>query len=499
VSEVATSQGRLRGRERDGVLCFFGIPFAAPPTGARRFAPPAAPEPWRGVRDAAEYGPAALQARSPIADLLGMAMPVTSEDCLTLNVWTPAADGRRRPVLFWIHGGAFVIGSGSQALYDGERLARRGDAVVVTINYRLGAFGFLRTREASGGALPASGNEGILDQIRALEWVQGEIARFGGDPGNVTVFGESAGSISVAALLVAPRAGGLFHRAILQSGAPNLVTTPGAATAICRRILDDAGIAPAEAPRLRDLRAEALLDSQNRATPRAGGVSYAPVADGDLLPADPFAAVRAGEVARVPILVGTNLHEMKLFRFMDPTLDSLDEAGLEARAAAALPRGGRDAARAIATYRRVLEARGESATPTNLWLAMQSDLAFRAGAARLAELWSAHAPAYSYLLTWETEALGGTLGACHALELPLVFGTLDDPGIGRLAAGGKDPESVSARMQEAWLAFARTGDPGTAGIPAWPCYDGARRQTMRIDQRFELLEAPLEELRSFWG
>jgi para-nitrobenzyl esterase len=241
-----------------------------------------------------------------------------------------------------------------------------------------------------------------------------------------------------------------------------------------------------------------VLDSQNRATPRAGGGPYAPVADGDVLPADPFGAIAAGEVARVPIIVGTNLHEMKLFRFMEPTLDSLDDAGLEARATAVLPRRGQDAARAIATYRRTLEARGEPPTPANVWLAMQADMAFRSGAARLAELWSAFAPVYSYLFTWETAAMNGTLGACHALELPLVFGTLDDPGIGRLAAGGKDAESVSVRMQDTWLAFARTGDPGAAGMP-WPRYDAEKRRTLRIDTRFEVLEAPLEAERRFWA
>ena len=218
---VETRRGAVRGVGKDGLVLFRGLPYARPPIGPLRFRPPEPPEAWSGIRDATRFGSSAPQNGALIGPLMSLGIGRTGEDCLHLNIWTPAADGRRRPVMVWIHGGAFILGSGSQMLYDGAALARRGDVVVVTINYRLGALGFLRLRDRFGSRLPASGNEGLLDQIAALQWVRDEISSFGGDPGNVTIFGESAGAMSCATLLATPRAGGLFHRAILQSGAAN--------------------------------------------------------------------------------------------------------------------------------------------------------------------------------------------------------------------------------------------------------------------------------------
>jgi para-nitrobenzyl esterase len=296
---VRTSYGALRGTQLEGVVAFKGIPFAKPPVGDLRWAAPERPEPWTGTRDATAYGPASLQAQSPISTMMGMTFAEgTSEDCLFLNVWTPGADGGKRPVMVFIHGGAFVIGAGSQTMYTGEHLARRGDVVVVTINYRLGALGFLRLGGATGGNVPATGNEAILDQVAALEWVASEIAAFGGDPGNVTVFGESAGSISIAALLASPRAKGLFRRAILQSGSANLISSAGAADEVGSLIVTDLGVG-ADAAALRAVPAERVREAQDRATPRAGGVSYAPVADGDVVAADPFAAIADGSARGV--------------------------------------------------------------------------------------------------------------------------------------------------------------------------------------------------------
>ncbi|HWN16827.1 MAG TPA: carboxylesterase family protein, partial [Candidatus Dormibacteraeota bacterium] len=259
---VETRRGRVRGLAEAGLAVFRGIPYARPPVGPRRFGPPEPPEAWTGTHDATRYGSSAPQNGALIGPIMSLGIGRTSEDCLYLNIWTPAADRRRRPVLVWIHGGAFLLGSGSQMLYDGATLARRGDVVVVTINYRLGAFGFLRLRDRFGQRLPATGNEGLLDQVAALTWVRDEIEAFGGDPGQVTIFGESAGSMSCATLLGLPRAHGLFHRAILQSGGANFVWPREIATELSDHVLDELAVASPEA--LQNLGADRILEVQRR-------------------------------------------------------------------------------------------------------------------------------------------------------------------------------------------------------------------------------------------
>ncbi|MGH7416122.1 MAG: carboxylesterase/lipase family protein, partial [Candidatus Rokuibacteriota bacterium] len=259
---VETRRGRVRGVTESGLAVFRGLPFARPPVGARRFQPPEPPAPWSGVRDAARFGTSAAQNGALVGPLMSLGIGRTGEDCLYLNVWTPRPDRARRPVLVWIHGGAFILGSGSQLLYDGSRLARRGDVVVVTVNYRLGALGFLGVQDRFGRRLPATGNEGLLDQIAALEWVRDEIAAFGGDPDNVTLFGESAGAMSCATLLGMPRARGLFHRAILQSGAANYVWPRDTAARLADQVLAEIGVGSPE--ELYAATPERLLAAQRR-------------------------------------------------------------------------------------------------------------------------------------------------------------------------------------------------------------------------------------------
>jgi len=322
---VATSYGRLQGAHEDGVAVYRGIPFARPPLGALRFRPPERAERWSGVRDATRFGPASYQANRPLAPVLGIVVPNQSEDCLTLNVWTPAPAGARRPVLVWIHGGAWVIGAGSEAIYDGAGLARRGDVVVVTINYRLGPFGFLRARELGGG-LDSTGNEALLDQIAALEWIRDEIAAFGGDASDVTVFGNSAGAVNIACMLTTPRARGLFHRAILQSGSLNLTRPPVAAVEIARLLLKELGIPPERAHDLVDVPARVLAAAHDAIGGRTVVPPFSPVADDDLIPSRPFAAIAEGAARGIPLIVGTNLEEMKLYRFLDPGIDEIGRA-----------------------------------------------------------------------------------------------------------------------------------------------------------------------------
>jgi para-nitrobenzyl esterase len=564
---VETRRGTARGVAEDGLAVFRGLPFARPPVGPLRFRPPEPPEPWAGIRDATRFGPSAAQNGALIGPLMSLGIDRTGEDCLYLNVWTPRADRGRRPVLVWIHGGAFILGSGSQTLYDGATLARRGDVVVVTINYRLGALGFLRTQDRFGQRLPATGNEGLLDQIAALEWVRDEIEAFGGDPASVTIFGESAGAMSCAILLGLPRARGLFQRAILQSGAANFLWPRDIASRLADQMLADLGISSPD-----DLHAAAparLLAAQRRlfmdlmlgeqhvlgalsptgqrvagalflgltlarrrfgtvasplsrglarmlrrrgarsGTPpprpaalralRTRGLPFQPVVDGDVIPRDPLAAIRDGAARDVPLLVGTNLDETRLFAALDPEATTLDEAALLARCEGAIA-GGPDAARrAVALYREARAARGESTEPGDLWFAIESDRTMRHPAMRLAALQAAHQPAtYAYLFAWPSPAMGGLFGSCHALELPFVFGTLDHPLLRPFAGKGAEAHALAARIQDAWIAFARTGRPGHAGLGEWPAYDAAARRTMILDRRCRVEAAPREAERALW-
>ncbi|HUI25954.1 MAG TPA: carboxylesterase/lipase family protein [Candidatus Kryptonia bacterium] len=495
---IETSYGKLAGSERDGVRCFRGIPFAQPPIGTLRFRPPQRLQPWAGVRDAGAFGCSALQNPSmlgPVAFDIGQ----TDEDCLHLNVWAPTGDGGGRPVLVWIHGGAFVLGSGSQKLYDGATLARRGDVVVVTINYRLGSFGFLNLRDLCGDALPA-GNQGLLDQIAALEWVRDEIAAFGGNPANVTIFGESAGSISVATLLATPRAKGLFRRAILQSGSANFVASREQSARVADAFLHELDLTPADAAKLRALPAQPLLDAQQQVSLRLQsklrGLAFAPTVDGEVLPRSPFEAIRDGFAQDVTVLVGSNLDEMKLFGLMDSEARSLDDAALLRRCERNSPGHGE---RIVETYRRARAEREASAEPPELWFAIESDRTFRYPAMHLAELQRAHQPnTYAYLFTWPSPFMEGLLGACHALELPFVFGTFSDPMMSRFAGSGRAADRLSELMQEAWLTFAHNGKPSHDGLGDWPAYDAARRATMILDADCRVEPAPLEAERRVW-
>ena len=493
---ASTSYGQLRGDLSDGLQIFRGVPFAKPPVGALRFAAPEPPACWDGVREATAFGHGALQAESPVSQALAMEVPDTDEDCLYLNIWTPGIEGRR-PVMVWIHGGAFVIGSGSQDLYNGAVVAARGDVVVVTINYRLGIFGFLRGQDIGGGGLSSTGNEAILDQVAALRWVREEIGNFGGDPANVTVFGESAGALSIATLLGMPSARGLFQKAVLQSGSANLVQTPEAATDVTRKILEHFNLTPERAAELRDVPAAALLEAQTTVTPRSGaGMAYMRVVDGETLPRSSFEAVAAAETAGIAILAGTCADEMKLFAFMDPGVFQLDEDGLAARAEAFAPGRGADV---IATYRAAREARGEPVTPFETYQAMVTDVAMRFPVNRLAELQASHTPAvFTYLFTHKSPSLGGVLGACHAIDLPFVFGTYELSAMKTFAGEGEEVALLSSRVMDAWLAFAKTGSPAHEGLPVWPAYDSSRRATMLLGPECLVVDGPMEAERAFW-
>lgn len=486
---METSLGRLVGLRRDGLQLFLGVPFARAPEGRLRFAPPEPPAPWSGTFEATVHPPAAPQNRG---DALGQIFPDyasgQSEDCLRLNLWTPGTDDGRRPVLVWIHGGRFLHGSASERPFDGAALARRGDVVVVAIQYRLGPFGF--------ADLPGvAGNLGLRDQIAALGWVQREIARFGGDPDNVTLVGQSAGSISAGALLAAPAARGLFHRAILQSGPPVALdpveTTPVRETLL--RVLGAEGVASLRRRPVADILAaeEACATSPGR---RPLGLPYMPVVDGDLIEGDPIATVAAGAGANVPLLIGTTRDEMSAYLLLDPETQAMDDATLRRRCEGLAPSAGA-AVEGVEVYRRARRARGEPIEPRDLWFAMLADRHVRQPSTRLAEAATANGQAsYFYRFDWVSPFLEGAIGACHSIDVPFVFGTLTDPCVAPFTGGGPEALALADFVQDAWLHFARHGRPGNG----WPAYEPTKRATMILGASPSVEEAPGEPERRFW-
>jgi len=492
---VETPSGRLAGTEAEGVRRFLGIPFAKPPVGPRRFAAPEPADPWPGEREACAPGPSAPQP-TMVLPLPGMDVGRTDEDCLYLNVFAPAGGAARKPVLVWIHGGGFVIGSGSQVIYEGSRLARRGDVVVVTVNYRLGALGFLHLAELCPELPGAVSNAGLRDQVAALAWVRRHVEAFGGDPENVTIFGESAGGMSVATLLAMPSARGLFQRAAPQSGACHHFHAPEMATRVAEAFLASLGIERRDAARaLRELPAQKLVEAQTQTTLKLGTtlglLPMQPVVDGDSLPQPALAAVRAGSAAGVPLLTGTTRDEWKLFTLLDPSLARLDPVSLLARLGRDVPEV--DADRVYATYRDARARRGASTAPLDLYAAIHTARTFWVPALRLAEAQAAHEPrTFVYRVDHESPMANGALGACHGIEIGFVFGTYGVAGGEQFVGKGPEVEALAERMMDAWLAFARDGDPG------WAPYAPPRRATMVFGRACALEDDPDADERRVW-
>jgi para-nitrobenzyl esterase len=495
-----TDSGRLRGLDEDGVLSFRGVPYAEPPVGPLRFEPPRPVRPGRGERDAARFGPAPPQRPEPLVERLGL-LPADlprDEDCLTLNVWTPSLEGRR-PVLVWLPGGSFIGGAAGVPLYDGARLAREGDVVVVTVAYRVGALGFLYLG-------PERANLGLQDAVCALEWVRRHAASFGGDPERITVFGESAGAGCLCGLLAMPSARGLFRRAIVQSAAPAGVLRPEEAAERAGKLLAKLGLAAGDRERLREVPVEDLLDAQERTLaegPWAKGMLFLPVIDGRVLPQTPLRAAAAGAFREVELLIGTTRDEMGLFvltGMADRVTDALLPRILAAQLSGEVADPADAAERLVAGYRRLRAARGERAAAPDLFYALQTDLGLRFPASLLAERHAAFQPGtWMYLFTWPSPLAEGRLGACHALDLPFTFGTLGAPGMAEFAGAGPEAEALSAQLRAAWVAFARSGDPSHPGIGSWPPYAAPRRATLELGARCGVLEAPGEAERGLWA
>lgn len=475
-----TMLGRARGvvlsRPERPVAAFLGLPYAAAPVGELRWAAPAPAPAWTDERDASGFGPIAPQNPDPLAAYLGQRRDgPQSEDCLSVNVWTPSADAGGRPVLAWIHGGAFISGTSGAPVFEGAGLSARADVVVVSFNYRVGALGFLHLDGARGG--PACSNLGLRDQIAALRWIRDNVASFGGDPDKVTIFGESAGGGSVCALLAAPSARGLFRGAIAQSGAPNGVLSPDEASERSARLLELAQLEPAQ---LRTIPVDALLEAQRRcAADRQWrtGMLFTPVVDGELLPRAPTAAICDKQGAPVPLLIGSNRDELQLFK-LGGTIPEPDEQGLEAAMGKPV----------LQAYRKARAARSESLLSIDILLAFHAEISIRGPAIRIAERRSA--PTFMYLFDWPSPAMDGALGAHHALEVPFCFGTLDAPGVSAYAGEGEVVTGISELIMDAWIEFARSGDPGTEALGPWPRYDPEARMTMVLGAEPALASDP---------
>lgn len=463
-----TRAGRVRGFFDAGVNTFKGIPYGAD-TARFRFRAAPSPEAWNGVRDALEYGPACPQ---PRADEL------TSEDCLRLNVWTPALrDGGKRPVMVYFHGGEFSSGSGSSPLCDGAQLCRRGDVVVVTVNHRLNVFGHLYLARLAGAQCAASGNVGLLDLVQALRWVRDHAAELGGDPECVTVFGQSGGGAKIATLMSMPEARGLFHRAITMSGQQITASGPRGATLRARSLLDRLKVSVAELASPPSVSTERLVEATHASDPTLAGRSlyFGPVLDHQVLFRHPFYPDAPAQSRSVPMIIGNTHDETRAFLGNEPGIHTLSWEALPDRLLEHLfvdlsPEY------VIAEYRRLYP----QYTPTQVFFAATTAGRSWRGAIIEAELRAMQgSPAYAYQLDFRSPLEEGRLGALHALDIPLAFRNVAAPG--SLTGSGADAQAVADRMSDAFIAFARTGNPNHAGLPEWRPYELQSRSTMVFD------------------
>lgn len=504
-----TSFGKIRGIESRGIRIFKGIPYGATTTGANRFMPPLDPAAWGGVRDALAYGlstpqkgpaatgpaavvPAAEPSIYRALEVPGAGAPGEGEDCLVLNVWTPAlGDGRKRPVMVWLHGGGFSSGSGSSPSNDGTNLALRGDVVVVTLNHRLNVMGFANL-SAFSPDFAASGDAGMLDIVHALKWVRANISQFGGDPNTVMIFGQSGGGRKVETLLAMPSAKGLFHRATIESGVAIKVADRDIAIRNAEKLLAKLGVRKTDVHELQKLPLERIMAAYFAVVREAGKadqniVGFAPTVDGNILPQHPFHPSASPVSADVPVMIG---HTRTEWTGLTPDVATfhLDEDGMRTRVQELL---GDAAAGIIDLYR----SSSPGATPSDLYFLIASDYRYGAPTMKIAERRAAlgRGPVYLYYFTWETPVQGGRLRSPHNIEIPFAFDNVQISA--KLTGGGPEAMALADQVSDAWIAFARTGNPNTGKLPNWPVFSAQQRATLVIDNKSRVVNDPLRERR----
>jgi para-nitrobenzyl esterase len=493
---VETNLGKVRGTTQNGVHAFKGVPYAASTAGENRFMPPKKREPWTGVRDASELGLRSPQLLSafhgqvpPEVESMDRNEPM-GEDCLVLNVWTPGVGhgGGKRPVMVWLHGGGYTSGSGGFICYDGTELARKHDVVAITVNHRLTIFGYLYLAGIGGEKYAKSSNVGMLDIVAALEWVRDNIAAFGGDPGNVTIFGQSGGGGKVSTLMAMPSAHGLFHRAIVESGAAVKGVSRDAANKSAERYLAKLNLKPDQADQLQKLTVDQLLDATANINPMPGGpggFALAPVVDGTTLPNDPFDPVAPALSANIPLLIGTVETEVTFFPHQ--VLDPIDDAALHEHVKQTLRTASDEQVdQLVAAYKKGRPGAGN----TDLFLALASDATFRAGVVTEAERKATQgkAPVYQYYVTWRSPVRDGKLRSFHTIEIPFVFDNVD--ACKSMLGSGEDRYALAEKFSGAWVAFARTGNPNHKTLPNWPAFDNTKRAVMIFNDECKVVDDP---------
>jgi len=491
-----TNLGSIRGVDAAGIKTFKGIPYGASTTGKNRFMPPVDPAKWAGVRDTLEFGPSAPQNEPGVPvvtsdlNVAGAGLTAEGEDCLVLNVWTPAInDGRKRPVMLWCHGGGFSSGSGSSPITDGTNLARRGDVVVVTINHRINVLGFAYFGELGGPDFAQSGDVGMLDIVHALKWVRENIAQFGGDPGMVTIFGQSGGGRKVATLLAMPSAKGLFHRAIIQSGPAIRLVEPVAATRAAEALLSQLGLNKSQVRELQNLPIDKIMSAYFAVTRTLKGdqmtTGFSPTVDGKVLPQHPFHPTASSVSADVPVMVGCTRTELTTRG--DAASFALSDEGMQGRIRSLL---GASADQVVSVYRKA----NPGATPSDIYFLITSDHAYGAPIMKIAERRAAlgTAPVYLYYFRWESPIDGGRLRSPHTVEIPFAFDTVK---VARLTANSPDAPVLADKVSDAWIAFARKGDPNISKLPRWPVFEPKDRPTMVFNNQSTVENDPVREER----